>query len=83
MYYLTILKSKERLEGMDLMTDSNPPHSPTHELYGPLRGPTVRARMLWVLDDLGIDRGNLPELPPPVCISQVDLTLSNIAYPEA
>jgi hypothetical protein len=62
-FNVTFVKSKERLEGLDFVVDSHPPQSPMHELFGRLRGPTVRARLLWALDDLAVNRVNLPELP--------------------
>jgi hypothetical protein len=61
LYYLILVKSRERLQGWDYLVSSHPPQARTAELFGRLTGPTVRARLIWLLDDLF--RANLPELP--------------------
>jgi hypothetical protein len=63
LYYLVLCKSREHLSGWDFIVDSHPPREgPATQLFGRLEGPNVRARLMWVLDTLQIDRQNMPEL---------------------
>jgi hypothetical protein len=61
-YYLILGKARERLEGWDFLVASHPPQGRTAELFGMLRGPTIRSRLIWMVNDLQVDRLNIPEL---------------------
>jgi hypothetical protein len=63
LYYLVLVKSRDRLQGWDYLVSSHPPQARTAELFGRLAGPTVRSRLIWLLDDVHVDRAHLLELP--------------------
>jgi hypothetical protein len=67
LYYLTIVAVKESLPGMDYLVASHPTPRVTPLLYGRLPGIRtpipVRTRLLYLLDDLGVARSFLPEVP--------------------
>jgi hypothetical protein len=66
-YYLTIVAAKESLPGMDFLVATHPTPRVTSLLYGRLLGTRmlipVRTRLLYMLDDLGVDRSFLPDVP--------------------
>jgi hypothetical protein len=62
-YYVTLIKAKERLEGLDHLVATNLPQVNTKTLFGRLRGATARVRLEWALQDLGLDINYLPEFP--------------------
>jgi hypothetical protein len=64
LWYLTLVKSRQRLQGWDFLVASHPPQARTAELFGRLTGPTVRSRLNWLLDDVHASRAHLPELVP-------------------
>jgi hypothetical protein len=66
-YYLTIIAAKEALRGMDYLVASHPTARVTPVLYGRLLGThtaiPVRTRLMYLLEDVGLDRNLLPEVP--------------------
>jgi hypothetical protein len=61
-FYVNLVKARDHLEGWDFVVAANPPQECTADLVGRMSGPTARARLLYLLDDMHVDWSNLPEL---------------------